>query len=223
MPRNPSLSTVAYSFGPGPVTPAVRMLLYVEHRHVRRLARSFRAIVDMAGSDSRAGHRGVLVVAAGDLHVPARAIARRTSCSTCSSSGCSAWSWSGCGDEVLRQVLLRHGHRRGAAVGARRRCCRSRRPARPTTRTSSARPARSTACCSPTRCTFPNRPILMFLFFPVPAKYFVMILGAIAFLIVDRRQRDRRRDGAPRRARRRLHLPAGRTRRADAPRSSTAI
>ena len=30
---------------------------------------------------------------------------------------------------------------------------------------------------------FPNRPILMFLFFPVPAKYFVAILGAIAFLM----------------------------------------
>jgi rhomboid family protein len=29
---------------------------------------------------------------------------------------------------------------------------------------------------------FPNRPILMFLLFPVPAKYFVMIIGAIAFL-----------------------------------------
>jgi len=29
---------------------------------------------------------------------------------------------------------------------------------------------------------FPDRPILMFLFFPVPAKYFVMILGAIAFV-----------------------------------------
>ena len=29
---------------------------------------------------------------------------------------------------------------------------------------------------------YPNRPILMFLLFPVPAKYFVMILGAIAFL-----------------------------------------
>src|SRR6187397_1646112 len=29
---------------------------------------------------------------------------------------------------------------------------------------------------------FPDRPILMFLFFPVPAKYFVMILGAIAFI-----------------------------------------
>ncbi|HVL67108.1 MAG TPA: rhomboid family intramembrane serine protease [Vicinamibacterales bacterium] len=29
---------------------------------------------------------------------------------------------------------------------------------------------------------FPDRPILMFLLFPIPAKYFVMILGAIAFL-----------------------------------------
>jgi membrane associated rhomboid family serine protease len=29
---------------------------------------------------------------------------------------------------------------------------------------------------------FPDRPILMFMLFPVPAKYFVMILGAIAFL-----------------------------------------
>ena len=29
---------------------------------------------------------------------------------------------------------------------------------------------------------FPERPILMFLLFPVPAKYFVIIIGAIAFL-----------------------------------------
>jgi membrane associated rhomboid family serine protease len=29
---------------------------------------------------------------------------------------------------------------------------------------------------------FPNRPILMFFLFPVPAKYFVAILGAIAFI-----------------------------------------
>jgi membrane associated rhomboid family serine protease len=29
---------------------------------------------------------------------------------------------------------------------------------------------------------YPNRPILMFLLFPVPAKYFVMIIGAISFL-----------------------------------------
>ena len=30
---------------------------------------------------------------------------------------------------------------------------------------------------------FPNRPILMYLVFPIPAKYFVMILGAIALLM----------------------------------------
>lgn len=29
---------------------------------------------------------------------------------------------------------------------------------------------------------FPNRPILMFLLFPIPAKYFVMIIGAISLL-----------------------------------------
>jgi membrane associated rhomboid family serine protease len=29
---------------------------------------------------------------------------------------------------------------------------------------------------------FPDRPILMFLLFPIPAKYFVMIIGAMAFL-----------------------------------------
>jgi membrane associated rhomboid family serine protease len=30
---------------------------------------------------------------------------------------------------------------------------------------------------------YPERPILMFMLFPVPAKYFVMILGAISFLL----------------------------------------
>ena len=33
---------------------------------------------------------------------------------------------------------------------------------------------------------YPNTPILMFLLFPVPAKYFVMILGAIAFISTPR-------------------------------------
>ena len=30
--------------------------------------------------------------------------------------------------------------------------------------------------------SFPHRPIYMYFVFPVPAKYFVMIIGAIAFL-----------------------------------------
>ena len=33
---------------------------------------------------------------------------------------------------------------------------------------------------------YPNTPILLFFLFPVPAKYFVMIIGAIAFLSVPR-------------------------------------
>jgi membrane associated rhomboid family serine protease len=35
---------------------------------------------------------------------------------------------------------------------------------------------------------FPDRPILMFLLFPVPAKYFVVIIGAIAFLAAPNSQ-----------------------------------
>ena len=33
---------------------------------------------------------------------------------------------------------------------------------------------------------YPDAPILMFLLFPIPAKYFVMILGAIAFISAPR-------------------------------------
>ena len=33
---------------------------------------------------------------------------------------------------------------------------------------------------------FPHRPILMFLLFPIPAKYFVMIMGALTFLFFTR-------------------------------------
>ena len=51
-------------------------------------------------------------------------------------------------------------------------------------RTSSARRARSTACCSPTRCTFPDRPIYMYFVFPIPAKIFVDDHGRDRVLLV---------------------------------------
>ncbi len=55
---------------------------------------------------------------------------------------------------------------------------------------------------------FPHRPIYMYFVFPIPAKYFVMIIGAISLLLVDGRTRRRRRaHHAPRRARRRLPVP----------------
>ena len=44
---------------------------------------------------------------------------------------------------------------------------------------------------------FPTRPILMFFVFPVPAKYFVMILGAHGAALLARRRRRRRAHRAP--------------------------
>ena len=57
------------------------------------------------------------------------------------------------------------------------------------------------------RDVLPERPILMFLLFPVPAKYFVMILGAIAFLTSISGSGTVARHHAPGRTARRLPLP----------------
>ena len=51
---------------------------------------------------------------------------------------------------------------------------------------------------------FPDRPILMFFLFPVPAKYFVMILGALALLFAAGGRRRSGAHRAPRRTRDRL-------------------
>ena len=55
---------------------------------------------------------------------------------------------------------------------------------------------------------YPTRPILMMLIFPIPAKYFVMIIGAMSLLfsIEGRRRRALR---PPRRPAVRLRLPQG--------------
>ena len=58
---------------------------------------------------------------------------------------------------------------------------------------------------------YPERPILMALIFPIPAKYFVIIIGALSYFFVARRRRARR---ASRWVDLRLPLPAGRPRRA---------
>ncbi len=51
-----------------------------------------------------------------------------------------------------------------------------------TTRSPSARRAPSTACCWRTAMYFPHRTIYLYFIFPIPARIFVMIVGAIAFL-----------------------------------------
>ena len=53
---------------------------------------------------------------------------------------------------------------------------------RSTTRSRSARPAPSTVCCSAWAMYFPHRPIYCYFIFPIPARIFVMIIGAIAFM-----------------------------------------
>ena len=54
---------------------------------------------------------------------------------------------------------------------------------------------------------FPHRPILMMFVFPVPANYFVMIMGGISLLAsTERQQRRRRAYDAPGRPRRWLPL-----------------
>ena len=71
---------------------------------------------------------------------------------------------------------------------------------------SSARRARSTGCCSPTRCTFPIGRSTCTSCFRFPAKYFVMIMGAIAFYSsMSDGERRRERDASRRTAGR---LPA---------------
>ena len=221
MARYPRAHALAYSFGPGPITPAVSDSA-VANVGVYVATLIFPAIAGLARLDPAGRDRAPLAVAAGHVHVPARATTSAHPVQHARRSGCSAWSWSGVGHAVLREVLLRHRRRCGRSRPSSCRSCPSRRRAPSITSNTSAPRARSTACCSRTRCTIPNRPILMFLFFPVPAKYFVMILGAIAFLIVDLRERHRRRTPRTSAAARRLHLPEHGTGRFHAPRSSTA-
>ncbi len=57
---------------------------------------------------------------------------------------------------------------------------------------------------------FPDRPIYLWALFPIPAKYFVMIMGAIAFMSSVGGDRGGVANTRPsRRARRRVPLPAG--------------
>ena len=62
---------------------------------------------------------------------------------------------------------------------------------------------------------YPDRPIYMYLVFPIPAKYFVIIIGAIAFYSSMAEVRRCGERHAPGRPARRLSLPEGRARQSD--------
>ncbi len=181
MPRNPGLSTMAYSFGPGPLTPAVRILLYVNiGAYVVSLI--FPVVVDWLGLQPQ------LVLEKYWLWQPVTYMfLHARSPSHILFNMLILWMF---GVELERQwrtrFFVKYYFVTGVGAGL-------------LSIAAALLPfeaARATYLSNIIGASgalyglllayamyYPNRPILMFLFFPVPAKYFVAILGAIAFIM----------------------------------------
>ncbi len=180
MPRRPNVSTLAYSFGPGPITPAVRILLYVNvgvylvSLFVERLTDWFGLVPEFVI------HRLWLWQPATYMFLHARnpahilfnmlilwmiGVELERMWGTKFFVRYYAITGIGAGLVTLVVSLLPFAATEGiyghATIGA-----------------SGALYGLLLAFA----LYYPNRPILMFFLFPVPAKYFVMILGGIAFL-----------------------------------------
>src|SRR4051812_23727937 len=181
MPRSPRLSSVAYSFGPGPVTPAVRMLLWA---NIGMYVLSLLApvIVDWLGLIPRQviEHRWIwqpvtymFLHARTPTHILFNMLI--------------LWMF---GVELERmwrtKFFLKYYFVTGIGAGLITVLV-SLLPFAavrgiydiPTVGASGALYGLLLAFAY----YYPERPILMFLFFPIPAKYFVAILGAIAFIM----------------------------------------
>lgn len=180
MPRHPSLSTVAYSFGPGPITPAVRMLLYINiGMYVLTLV--FPRIVSWLGLIPQQVIEEywfwqpvtyMFLHAKTPTHILFNMLI--------------LWMF---GVELERmwktRFFVKYYFVTGVGAGVLSVLV-SLLPFAATSATYEANIIGASGALYGLLLAFalyfPNRPILMFLFFPVPAKYFVMILGAIAFL-----------------------------------------
>ena len=200
--------SVIYRFGPGPVTLVVKAPDLGERPAVRAdVARARPRAV--AGASARRGVHQALRLAAGHVHVPAR---RHPSHPVQHAGAVDVRRRAGAavGLAVLPEVLPDHRDRRRRDHAGARDRSRGSVGAAMWTPTRSVRPGRSTGCCWPTPCTSRTGPSYLWSLFPVPAKYFVMIMGAIAFMLVGRRRPRRRREQRPsRRARRRVSVPSG--------------
>jgi membrane associated rhomboid family serine protease len=181
MPRHPSLSTVAYSFGPGPVTPAVRMLLYVNiGMYIASLI--YQPIVDWLGLIPKQVVESFWLwqpVTYMFLHVP--------SPTHILFNMLILWMF-GVELERMWQTKFFVKYYFITGVGAGIVCVLvSMLPFAALHATYDKNIVGASGALYGLLLAFalyfPNRPILMFLFFPVPAKYFVAILGAIAFLM----------------------------------------
>ncbi len=180
MPRNPRLSTVAYSFGPGPVTPAVRALLYA-NIGVYLASLIFPGIVVWLGLVPQfVVERGFVWQLATYMFVhapwPTHVLFNMLTLWMFGVELERMWGTkffakfyaiTGIGAGVISVLLslvpwaplhAMYGVNIIGASGA------------------------IYGILLAFALYYPNRPILMFFFFPIPAKYFVAILGAIAFI-----------------------------------------
>jgi membrane associated rhomboid family serine protease len=180
MPRSPRLSSVAYSFGPGPLTPAVRALLYA-NVGVYLASLIFPRITDWFGLSPRAVLEDrwlwqpvtyMFVHARTPTHILFNMLI--------------LWMF---GVELERMWRTKFFVKFYAICGIGAGLISilvSLLPFAATRATYDANIIGASGALYGLLLAFalyyPNRPILMFLFFPVPAKYFVMILGAIAFI-----------------------------------------
>jgi len=180
MPRSPRLSSVAYSFGPGPITPAVRALLYANGA-VYLASLVFPAIVDWLGLVPRfVLERRFLWQPVTYMFVHARMPTHILF------NMLILWMF---GVELERmwrtKFFVRFYFVTGIGAGLISVLI-SLLPFAATRATYDANIIGASGALYGLLLAFalyyPNRPILMFLFFPVPAKYFVAILGAIAFI-----------------------------------------
>lgn len=180
MPRSPRLSSVAYSFGPGPITPAVKALLYV-NIGVYLASLFFPVIVAWLGLVPKLviEHRFVwqpvtymFVHARTPTHILFNMLI--------------LWMF---GVELERMWRTKFFVKFYAITGVGAGLISiavSLLPFAATRATYDANIIGASGALYGLLLAFalyyPNRPILMFFFFPVPAKYFVAILGAIAFI-----------------------------------------
>jgi membrane associated rhomboid family serine protease len=179
-PRSPRLSSVAYSFGPGPMTPAVKALLYA-NAAVYVLSLFVPAIVVWLGLVPK------LVIEHGFIWQPVTYMFVHARTPThILFNMLILWMF---GVELERMWRTRFFLKFYAITGIGAGLLSilvSLLPFAATRATYNADIIGASGALYGLLLAFalyyPNRPILMFFFFPVPAKYFVAILGAIAFI-----------------------------------------
>jgi membrane associated rhomboid family serine protease len=180
MPRSPRLSSMAYSFGPGPITPAVRVLLYV-NIGAYLVSLVFSDVVKWFGLQPE------LVIEKYRIWQPVTYMFLHASPSHILFNMLVLWMF---GVELERRwgtpYFVKFYFVTGVGAGLLA-VAASMLPFQAAHATYIGNIVGASGALYGLLLAYaifyPNRPILMFLLFPVPAKYFVAILGAIAFIM----------------------------------------